>query len=89
MKADGRTVVEIDMRGQVCPSTLLVALREINARQKELRERKVALVFRTDNRACTHTIPESASTMGYEASVSREAGDYLIRVSTRERDVPR
>jgi TusA-related sulfurtransferase len=72
--------LEFDIRGQVCPSTLLVALREINAHQRELRERGVRLRFLSDNRDCVTTIPESARSMGYAAEVRREADCYVIEV---------
>jgi TusA-related sulfurtransferase len=77
-------LVEIDMRGQVCPSTLLTALREINARAAELQRGETTLIFLADNRACTHTIPESASNMGYDAQVTKEEGCYRIRIARRE-----
>jgi TusA-related sulfurtransferase len=72
--------IEFDIRGQVCPSTLLVALREINAHQQELRERGVRLRFLTDNRDCLTTIPESVKSMGYAFEARREGGCYVIEV---------
>ena len=72
--------LDYDIRGQVCPSTLLVALREINAHQEALRGHGVRLRFLTDNRDCVTTIPESARNMGYAAAVRREQGCYLIEV---------
>jgi TusA-related sulfurtransferase len=72
--------VDYDIRGQICPSSLLIALREINLHQEALRAREVRLRFLTDNRDCVTTIPESAETMGYAAEVRREQGAYLIEV---------
>lgn len=72
--------IEYDIRGQICPSSLLTALREINIHQDTLREDVVRLRFLTDNRDCVTTIPESARNMGYSAEVSREQGCYLIEV---------
>lgn len=72
--------IEYDIRGQICPSTLLTALREINAHQDALRERAVRLCFLTDNRDCVTTIPESARTMGYAALVTRDRDGYRIEV---------
>jgi TusA-related sulfurtransferase len=71
---------EFDIRGQICPSSLLTALREINAHEEGLRQRRVRLRFLTDNRDCVTTIPESARTMGYAAEVRREQGCYRIEV---------
>ena len=72
--------LEYDIRGQICPSTLLTALREINEHQQELRAGAVRLRFLTDNRDCVATIPESARNMGYTVEVSRAGGSYLIEV---------
>lgn len=73
-------VIEYDIRGQICPSSLLTALREINAHEAALRERTVLLRFLTDNRDCVATIPESARNMGYAAEIRREQGCYRIEV---------
>jgi TusA-related sulfurtransferase len=73
--------IEYDIRGQICPSTLLIALREINTHQEALRDRVVRLRFLTDNRDCLTTIPESSRNMGYAAEVRREHGCYVIEVN--------
>ena len=73
-------IVAYDIRGQICPSSLLTALREINTHQEALREDAVRLRFLTDNRDCVTTIPESARNMGYAVEVTREKGCYLIEV---------
>ncbi len=72
--------IEYDIRGQICPSTLLLALRELNTHQEAVRAGAVRLCFLTDNRDCVTTIPESVRNMGYAAAVSREQGCYLIEV---------
>ena len=77
--------IEIDIRGQLCPATLLVALREINARAVELRQGSVTLSFLIDNRDATGTIPESAANMGYAVTVEKQPeGWYRIEVSARK-----
>lgn len=73
--------IDYDIRGQICPSTLLIALREINAHQEALREKALCLRFLTDNRDCVTTIPESARNMGYGVEVTRDHGYYLIEVN--------
>lgn len=75
--------IEIDMRGHLCPATLLVALKEINARAAMLRQGKEKLCFLIDNRDATGTIPESATNMGYVASVTKQEGWYRIEVAIR------
>jgi len=74
------STIEYDIRGQICPSSLLIALREINAHEEQLRRNGVRLRFLTDNRDCVTTIPESARTMGYAVEVRREQGCYQIEV---------
>jgi len=73
-------VKEIDMRGQICPSSLLSALREINANKAALRSGLLRLSFLSDNRDSTATIPESAANMGYGVSVVKEDDSYRIDV---------
>jgi len=72
--------IEYDIRGQICPSTLLTALREMNSHQEALRDRVVQLRFLTDNRDCLATIPESARNMGYVVEVRREQDCFAIEV---------
>ena len=75
------TTLEFNIRGQICPSSLLTALREINTHQEALHDRVVRLRFLTDNRDCVTTIPESVRNMGYAVAVRREQGGYVIDVS--------
>lgn len=74
------TLIEFDICGQICPSTLLTALREINRRKADLKERTVRLAFKTDNRDATSTIPEAVRNMGYAVSVIKSGGFYSIIV---------
>ena len=80
-------VKEIDMRGQICPSSLLTALREINLNKIALRSGVLRLSFLSDNRDSTATIPESAANMGYGVSVIKEDGSYRIDVFAQPAEV--
>ncbi|MCE1226392.1 MAG: sulfurtransferase TusA family protein [Geobacteraceae bacterium] len=71
---------EIDLRGQICPSTLLTALREINANKAELRGGEIRLSILTDNRSSTTHISESVSAMGYRVEVQKEQEHYRISI---------
>lgn len=73
-------ILERDIRGQICPATLLVALQEINRHQARLRDGSLALRLLTDNRDCLVTIPESARNMGYAAAVDRDGAHYVIEI---------
>lgn len=71
---------EIDLRGQICPSTLLTALREINTSKAELRAGELRLIILTDNRNSTTHISESVSAMGYCVEVQKEQEFYRISI---------
>ena len=72
--------IEIDMRGQVCPSSLLIALEQTNTNKKALRAGEVILEIKTDNRDATVTIPSTVRNMGYDCLVSKKAGYYEILI---------
>jgi len=73
--------IEFDVRGQLCPATLLVALKEMNARAALPKKGAVKLCFLIDNRDATVTIPESASNMGYAVTVEKKEGHYCIVIA--------
>ncbi len=73
-------VMEFDIRGQICPATLLIALKELNRSKEQLHKGEVQLVFKTDNRDATITIPDAAENMGYAVSVQRVDDYYAIVV---------
>lgn len=75
-------VKQMDIRGQVCPSTLLTTLREINLQQEPLRDGEMVLEILTDNRHATATVPEAARNMGLAVKVEKQDGYYLIRVQS-------
>ncbi|MBE0596801.1 MAG: sulfurtransferase TusA family protein [Desulfuromonadales bacterium] len=72
--------LELDIRGQICPSTLLTALRTIAMHREPLRSGQQVLAIRTDNRDATATIPAAARNMGYHVEVEKEDGAYLILI---------
>ena len=71
-------VMEFDIRGQICPATLLIALKEVNRCKEQLQNGELQLVFKTDNRDATITIPDAAENMGYTVSVRRVEDYYAI-----------
>jgi len=75
------TILTYDIRGQICPATLLTALREVNGHAAALRHGQVELVFLTANRDSTHTIPASVENMGFRVDIADEGGYYAIKVS--------
>lgn len=73
-------LIEIDIRGQICPSCLLTTLREVNQHQADLKGGEAALRIRTDSREATATIPEAVGNMGYDVTVEKAEGHYLILI---------
>ncbi|AAR34380.1 sulfurtransferase TusA family protein [Geobacter sulfurreducens] len=73
--------IEFDIRGQICPSTLLTALKEINRHRTSLKNGNCVLVFLTDNRDATITIPETVRNMGYGGQVEKRNGYYVLTIS--------
>jgi len=76
--------IEVDIRGQVCPSCLLLALREVNMHHAELSAGRVRLMVLIDSRDATGTIPAAVRNMGLAASVASVAGDYRIVITNAE-----
>lgn len=74
-------IIEQDVRGQICPSCLLMALRELNDRQSAIKDGKAEFHILTDNRHSTTTIPNAVANMGYAVEVKKERGYYRIVIS--------
>lgn len=74
-------IVEFNLCGQICPSTLLVALREVNKSVLQINSGEISLLFKTDNRDSINTIPVSVKNMGFKVNVEKCATHYEIMVS--------
>lgn len=78
-------IIVHDIRGQICPSCLLFALREVNKEQQALKEDRIRIVIMTDNRNAIATIPEAVSSMGYATTVEKKEGYYQIEISVKKK----
>jgi TusA-related sulfurtransferase len=76
--------IELDIRGQVCPSCLLLALREINRHHAEVKAGRARVVVLIDSRDATGTIPEAVKNMGLTARVDKIEGFYRVVVDRPE-----
>lgn len=74
--------IELDIRGQVCPSCLLLTLREVNNHHAALSEGRVCLTVLTDSRDATGTIPAAVKNMGLAAQLDK-IEDYYRVIITR------
>lgn len=81
MESDIFQLIEFDICGQICPASLLVALRELNKYSSQLMAGTVVLLFKTDSRDGTHTIPEAASNMGFKVDVQKCQRYYTITIT--------
>ncbi|MDY0270405.1 sulfurtransferase TusA family protein [Trichloromonas sp.] len=86
MTATPMDELELDIRGQVCPSTLLTTLKEVNGNFDRLKAGILRMVIKTDARDATGTIPPMVKSMGFAVSVLKEQGYYQI-VIAKERQV--
>lgn len=76
--------IELDIRGQVCPSCLLLTLREINRQHAALMNRRARLTVMIDSRDATTTIPEAVKNMGLRVNVEKEQGVYRVVIEGPE-----
>lgn len=79
-------VITSDMRGQICPSTLLVALDNLNRHSDGLQSGAVRLRIITDNREALHTIPATAENMGYVVRTTKTASHYEMLISLPDQE---
>jgi TusA-related sulfurtransferase len=75
--------VDIDIRGQLCPSCLLLTLKELNRLGAQVRIGSAEIVVITDDRQATATIPAAADRMGFATTVQPVEGGYRIRIFGR------
>ena len=73
--------ITIDTCGQICPATLLIALREVNRHQKQLRSNNIRLLILTDNHDSTNRVCEAVGNMGYALAVEEQQNHYRILIS--------
>lgn len=69
-----------DIRGQICPSSLLIAMREVNANRTQLKTGEMKIVILTDNRDAVSTIPNTVTNMGYTIQVIKEPDHYRLEI---------
>ncbi len=74
---------DIDIRGQICPSCLLLTLKEINRVGADIRAGNAEVVVLTDDRQATATIPATVNRMGFHTDIDRLEGAYRIRIFGR------
>lgn len=81
-------IIVYDIRGQICPSCLLFALKEVNEQRAALKEGRIKILIKTDNRNATSTIPDAVASMGYASTVEKKEGYYDIFIMTQKKEGP-
>ncbi|MGA7802039.1 MAG: sulfurtransferase TusA family protein [Gammaproteobacteria bacterium] len=74
-------IIEYDIRGQICPSCLLMTLQRINELGGAIKEGLHSMHVLTDNRHATATIPAAVSHMGFDVKVSKDTDYYRIAIT--------
>lgn len=74
--------LELDARGFVCPSSLLVALRELNKHKDLLRHGCVMFRIFVDNHDSANRICEAVRNMGYHYEIIAIDSSFCICVSS-------
>ena len=75
-----KETIAIDIRGQLCPSCLLLTLKALNRSGAAVRDGSAEIMVTTDDRQATATIPATVDRMGFQTDVSREDASYRIRI---------
>lgn len=73
-------IIKMDIRGQICPSCLLLALKEVNANIEALKRGESEIQLLSDDRYASATIPDAITKMGLSASVQKSAEGFEIRI---------
>jgi len=81
MTTNTPSTVSVDVRGFVCPSSLLVALRELNKYRESLRTEDFTMELMVDNHDSTNRICDAVKSMGYDFQISEVGHGYCIAVS--------
>ena len=74
--------IELDIRGQICPSCLLLTLKEVNQHAADIRSGKKQVCVVTDDRQAINTIPDAVDKMGYRTAVRQTGEGYRIEIGS-------
>jgi TusA-related sulfurtransferase len=79
--------VVLDIRGQVCPSSLLITLRSVNEHRVAINDDEVVLKVMTDSRDAIVTIPNAVHNMGFIANFEKmQDGHYELSIAKQNED---
>lgn len=68
----------LDIRGQICPSCLLIALKEVTTNADKINAKEFSILILSDDRHATATIPDAVHAMGFSTTVDKTDAGYKI-----------
>ena len=75
--------VEGDLRGDVCPYPLIMAIKKISELEKELKAGRIVLKIIIDHPPATQSIPRESEKRGYQTGLKKiGAAEWEITVQT-------
>jgi len=80
--SDNDNQLKLDIRGQICPSCLLLTLKEITAHADKINNGEYSVLVISDDRHATATIPDAVHNMGFSSKTEKVDGDYHILISS-------
>lgn len=70
----------LDIRGQICPSCLLIALKEVTSNADKINNKELTIRILSDDRHATSTIPDAVHSMGFSTNVNKTDAGYEILI---------
>ena len=71
----------IDLRGDVCPYPLIMAIKRVSEVEDRLRAGRIVLKFIVDHPPSTKSIPREAKKRGYQTEIEKTgAAEWVITV---------
>lgn len=70
----------LDIRGQICPSCLLIALKEVTNNADKINSKEFSILILSDDRHATATIPDAVHAMGFSTAVNKKDAGYEILI---------
>lgn len=70
----------LDIRGQLCPSCLLLTLKEVTNNASKLEAKDFTILVISDDRHATATIPDAVHNMGFTTTIEKTIQGYQILI---------
>lgn len=75
-----KTIIVLDIRGQICPSCLLQTLKAVNTHIDAIRRDECEVHVVSDDRHAMITIPEAVEKMGLTTSMEQAENGFNIHI---------